>query len=101
MNVGDRIIVRGEASGVFFGTLESRTGKEVHLTDVRRIWWWEGAASLSQLAQSGTQKPESCKFPERVEKIIVLDACELLATTPAAQASIDGVPVWQIEAKTA
>lgn len=95
MEAGNRIIVRGEASGVFFGTLVSRSGKEVTLHNVRRIWWWEGAASLSQLAQSGTTKPESCKFPEVVDEIIVLDAVELLATTPAAQASIDSVTPWK------
>ena len=96
MKNGDRIVVRGEASGVFFGTLVSRNGREVQLSNVRRIWWWEGAASLSQLAQTGTQKPDACKFPETVDEIVVLDACELLSTTAEAQTSIDSVPVWKV-----
>jgi hypothetical protein len=63
------VIVRTYSAGVFAGTLESRKGKEVVLTGVRRLWYWAGAASLSQLAMTGPSKPESCKFPVEVERI--------------------------------
>ena len=41
-------IVRTYSAGVFAGTLVSRNGKEVVLENARRLWYWAGAASLSQ-----------------------------------------------------
>ena len=89
------VIVRTYSAGVFAGELESRNGREVTLTNARRLWYWEGAASLSQLAQTGTSKPKKCKFPAAVNRVLLLEAIEILDVTPDAQASIEGVPVWQ------
>ena len=61
--IGKYCMVRTYSAGVFAGTLKSRDGKEVVLNDARRIWFWDGAASLSQLATEGTTKPQNCKFP--------------------------------------
>ena len=47
------VIVRTYSAGVFAGTLESKEGKEVILSNARRLWYWKGAASLSQLAMEG------------------------------------------------
>ena len=55
--IGKKVIVRGDRSGVFFGTLAERSGREVKLTGCRRLWYWDGAASLSQLAVDGTGHP--------------------------------------------
>lgn len=41
-------MVRSRDAGVFVGTIESRDGAEVTMTDARRIWYWDGAASLSE-----------------------------------------------------
>jgi hypothetical protein len=89
------VIVRTYSAGVFAGTLKSRNGKEVVLTNARRLWYWDGAASLSQLAVDGTKKPENCKFPVAVPKVLLTEAIEILEVTPAARKSIEAVPVWQ------
>ena len=89
------VIVRTYSAGVFAGYLESRKDQEVVVLKARRLWQWAGAASLSQLAQSGTTKPELCKFPEEVDKIELLQAIEILDCTEAAKASIALVPVWK------
>ena len=90
------VIVRTYSAGVFAGFLVSRKGKEVVLKDARRLWFWAGAASLSQLAQSGTSRPQDCKFPEPVNRIELLEAIEILDVTPAARKIIEGVPVWRV-----
>jgi len=92
---GNYVIVRGDRSGVFAGTLASRKGKEVELTGARRLWYWDGAASISQLAISGTSKPYNCKFPAPVGRILILDAVEVIPALPEAKKSIEGVKVWQ------
>ena len=88
-------IVRTYSAGVFCGVIEKRAGKEVTLVNARRIWYWTGAASLSQLAQSGTSSPSSCKFPEPVDRVVLLEAIEILDVTPAALATIEAVPIWK------
>lgn len=89
-------IVRTYSAGVFAGYLESRKGQEVVLTEARRIWQWQGAASLSQLAQSGTSRPDLCKFPEAVDRVLLIQAIEIIDVTPAAQQIIAQVPIWKV-----
>ena len=93
-NIGKYVIVRGDRSGVFAGTLAARDGREVQLTECRRIWYWEGAASISQLAIDGTSKPGGCKFPAPVEEITILDAIEIIPCTEKAEVSIKAVHEW-------
>lgn len=88
------VIVRTYSAGVFFGEFVSRVGKEVVLLNARRLWYWDGAASLSQLAVEGTSKPKSCKFPVAVPRVELLEAVEILDVTPEAKTSIEKVPVW-------
>jgi hypothetical protein len=89
------VIVRTYTAGVFAGYLESREGQEVVLLKVRRLWYWEGAASLSQLSVDGVSKPEKCQFPCEVDKVTLLQAIEILPVTAKAKASIDGVAIWR------
>ena len=90
------VIARGSASGVHAGILVSRTGTEVTLSGARRLWYWVGAASLSQLAVSGTSKPGDCKFSEAVPgETLKLDVCELIDCTDAGRKSIEAVKPWR------
>ena len=89
------VIVRSYGAGVFAGWLEKQEGKEVTLIGARRIWYWDGAASLSQLAMEGTKKPENCKFPCEVDSILLTDVCEILSVTDKAKKSISGVKIWK------
>ena len=88
------VICRTYSAGVFAGYLESRTGQEVVMRQARRIFYWDGAASLSQLATTGTSKPDKCKFPAAVDRVELLQAIEILDVTAAAQKSIEGVKTW-------
>ena len=88
------VIVRTYSSGVFYGYLESRNGKEVVLRHARRMWQWFGA-SLSECAQSGTPDKSKCKFPESVDRIELLEAIEILDLTDKAKKSLDEVAVWK------
>lgn len=91
----DKHIVRGERSGVFFGEIVKREGREVTMQNVRRLWYWDGAASISQLAKQGTVSPENCKFTVSVDEVLILDAIEIDKCTPEATLSIEGVKEWK------
>jgi hypothetical protein len=88
------VIVRSTNAGVFAGELESRNGDEVVMTDARRIWFWDGAASLSELAIHGTSKPGNCKFPVSVPRETILGVIEVIEASDKARESIEAVPVW-------
>lgn len=89
------VIVRTYSAGVFAGYLESRTGQEVVMRYVRRIWYWDGAASLSQMAVEGVTNPGNCKFAMSVDRIELLQAIEILDCTDKAKKCIEEVPVWK------
>jgi hypothetical protein len=89
------VIVRTYSAGVFAGYLDKREGKEGTILNARRLWYWDGAASLSQLAVDGISKPQNCKFPCEVSKIELTEIIEVLPVTEKAQLSIAGVKVWQ------
>lgn len=90
-----RVIIRANRAGVFYGTLQEKNGTEVTLTDCRRIWYWEGAASLSQLAAEGVTNPQNCKFTVYVSKIIILGVIEIIECSEQAIKSIESVDVWK------
>ena len=87
------VIIRGDRSGVFAGYMKERNGREVELVEARRLWYWDGAASISQIARDGVSKPNNCKFSAPVN-LIVLDAIEIVPTTKVAQSCIEEVTAW-------
>lgn len=88
-------IVRSENAGVFFAHIEDKRGSEVDLKDARRLWYWDGAASLSQMAVDGVKAPANCKFTVTVPSMTVLGVCEILVCSDKAVKSIQGVKAWQ------
>ena len=95
--IGKYVLVRGDRSGIFTGTLEKQEGndgRQITLRNVRRLWYWDGAASISHIAKYGVNKPENCKFPVENEIIKILDTIEIIECTEESKKSIEKVPVW-------
>jgi hypothetical protein len=93
--IGKSVVVRADRAGVFVGNLKSRNGSEVILTEARRLWYWSGAASVSQLAIDGASDPTNCKFPESVNEILIFGVIEIIPMTEKAIKSINGVSIWK------
>lgn len=93
--IGKKVIIRGDRSGVFFGTLEAKEGQEVELSNCRRLWYWDGAASISQIALEGVTRPDNCKFTVSLPSIVIEDAIEIIPCTDKAIKVIEGVDVWK------
>jgi hypothetical protein len=91
----ERKIIRTKNAGVFFGKVVSREGDTVVLSNARRLYYWEGASSLSEMAQHGTSKPTGCKFPCAVDEIEVFEVIEIISVTEVAAESIDKVKEWK------
>lgn len=98
--IGKKVIIRSYGAGVFYGTLNEVEKAEdkycVELLACRRLWYWSGAASLSQLAAEGVKNPKNCKFTVTVDSLVISSVIEIIPTTEEAQKNIEGVPVWKI-----
>lgn len=92
---GKYYIVRGDKSGVFFGNIEEQNGQEIKMRNVRRLWYWDGACSISELAVNGTAKPNECKFTIAVDELTLIDGIEIIPCTEKSIESIKGVKEWK------
>lgn len=93
---GRKCIVRCNRAGVFFAEVAEINGQAAELRNARRLWYWSGAASLSQLATEGVKRPAECKFTVTVPTMMVLDVIEIIPCTVEAIDSINRVPVWKM-----
>jgi len=91
----DYVCVRTYSAGCHCGYLKSRNGKEVILLKARRLWYWDGAASLSQLAMEGVSNPGNCKFPCEVDEMVLTEAIEIIGCTEISRKCIQGVKIWK------
>ena len=96
MKENQKYIIRCNQAGVFYAEIKERRGSEADLVNARRLWYWEGAASLSQLATEGVTRPGNCKFTVTVPSMTVLGVIEVIPCTESACKSIDGVRVWKL-----
>lgn len=94
-----KVILRAPKAGVFYGEMEKDIDVTciVNLKNARQLWYWEGAASLLQLAKEGTTKPKECKFTVTVDEITICDVCEIIPCSEEAIKSINSVPEWREE----
>jgi len=89
------VIIRGKDSGAFSGFLIKKEGTECTLDNTRRLWHWEGAASLSQLAIEGVKSPKKCKFTIETMGHTILDCIEIIPCTQNAYINIKNVDLWK------
>ena len=78
----DYCIVRTYSAGVFAGYFNRKIkGQEGTVFNARRLWYWDGANSLSELAMKGVSKPTNCKFALSVPEVDLKNIIEVLVTT--------------------
>ena len=99
MNPSKFYIIRTYSAGVWFGNIKSLEGTVAVVTNARRLWYWSGAASLSQLSVEGTKRPNDCKFTLTItdeDGVYLPQVIEVLPCTEEAINSINSVKTWKI-----
>ena len=93
------VCVRSYAAGVHIGYLRdekfTEAGKVVTLVNTRRIWHWDGACSLSQLALEGVKKPDTCKFSVVIDENEIVNVIETIPLTEKAVDNLFKISVWK------
>jgi len=95
VEIGKYVLLRTYSAGVHLGILDVMDGKNAKLKKAIRIYYWDGACSLSQLAVDGTQAPNNCKFAIPVPSLVLTDVIEYIAVTKKALKSIKSVATWK------
>lgn len=95
-----KVLVRCAEAGVFYGIITRQentpAGVIVEMTECRRLWYWNGAASLSQMALEGVKRPSECKFTAPLSHITLIGVIEIIPVTQEAEANLNSVEVWRV-----
>lgn len=89
-------IVRSKSAGVFAGFVEDESEETIIMHNTRRIWYWSGATTLSQLALEGVSKPQDCKFAAPLPEIQVREVIEIIPASAKARECIEAVTIWRV-----
>ena len=95
MSIGKKVIARTGKAGVFYGTLKEKTEKSVVMKDVRKLWYWDGACAVEELAINGVNEPDNCKFTVIVKEMEINNWEQIIPATITASKSIEGVLIWK------
>jgi hypothetical protein len=94
------VLVRSYGAGVHIGFLKeekfTQAGKVVILINTRRIFYWDGAASISQMALEGVNKVKNCKFSVVLAENEIVNVIETIPLTDKAFKNLYEVPVWKM-----
>lgn len=95
----ERCIIRSYGAGVFFGYVAEQNselnGVNITLKQAKRIHYWDGACSLTQLALEGTKAPQNCRITDAVESQFIANVIEIIPMTKKASKNLDEVKIWK------
>jgi hypothetical protein len=87
---GPLSIVRTFSAGVHVGEFVEQDGTVVKLKNARRIWRWQGANTLNEIALHGVNRSEYTRISEIVPEIVLTESIEIIPVTDG----VDLEPVW-------
>lgn len=90
-----KYIVRCDRAGVFYGEIKSRKAGEITMANVRKVWYWDGACAVEELATNGTTTPDNCKLTVRVDEITVMGVIQIIPCTDKAVKSLEAAREWK------
>ena len=90
-----KYIVRTDRAGVFYGEIKERSHDEVTMKNVRKLWHWNGACAVEQLAMEGVKRPDDCQFTVIVPEMVIAAPIQIIEATELACKSIEAVKEWK------
>lgn len=93
--IGQTVLVRDHRAGVHVGELVSLdlATKSCVLKNARKVWYWEGAASVHGIAAKGLSHTGS-KVAPPVEMVATCDVVEVVLCSSEGATSVATCPVW-------
>lgn len=95
----ERCVIRSYGAGVFVGYVKEKkselNGVNITLLKSKRIHYWDGACSLTQLAMEGVKNPENCRITDAIDSQFIADVIEIIPMTEMASKNLDEVKIWK------
>ncbi len=92
-------VIRSYGAGVFCGYVKEQksdvNGVNVVLINSRRIFYWSGACSLSQIAVDGSNDIDNCKIAVVVPEQFIANVIEVIPMSAKAESNIKGAKFWK------
>lgn len=92
--INNKVLVRSYDAGVYFGTLTAVKGETCRLENVRNIWQWTGANTLSDIAIHGIKGD---KVTPIISSMVLNRVCQILPLSDEAIKNLEAQPVWSAE----
>lgn len=93
------VLIRSYGAGVFYGFLKKKedvaAGTNVIMNHCKRIHYWDGACSLTQVALDGVQAPQNCRITDPLDSHFIANVIEILPVSKKALKSMEGVKIWK------
>jgi hypothetical protein len=93
--IGKKIIARIDRAGVFHGTLAAKDAETTTMTDVRRIYYWRGALSVTDMSVTGVKAGSKVTVPAKRVEFETAKVIELIECTDKASKSIESIEPWK------
>jgi hypothetical protein len=95
VDLSEIVLIRTYSAGVHFGTLKEhdRANQVVVLTNAKRLHYWDGSCSLSQVAVSGVGK--GSRISVSVPEITLARAIEIIPMSKEAATQMMEAKEWK------
>ena len=93
--IGKKIIARIERAGVFHGVLDYKDAEITRMTHVRRIYYWQGALSVTDMAVNGISAASKVTVPASVVEFDTPQVVELIECSNEASQVIENITPWK------
>ncbi|MCK4500930.1 hypothetical protein KAU11_10550 [Candidatus Babeliales bacterium] len=89
-------ILRCDKAGTYIAIVGNTKNGKTELLNARKIYYWEGANTVEDIATFGTVRPEGCRLTVTIKSIIVRssDIYEEIIATEEATRVLLGIKDW-------
>ena len=94
--INKKVIIRTYSAGVHYGILNKVKDNVVELKNARRIHYWNGANSLTDIALGGISDKATSRITKKLPSIILQNVIEIIECTDVAIEDLDNFPEWTL-----
>lgn len=86
-------VVRTDRAGVFFGKIKENKGISIVMRDVRKIYYWNGACAVEQIATSGVKSDS--KLTVTIPEMEIASPIQIIQCTDVALENLKSQKEWK------
>jgi len=88
-------IVRTDRAGVFYGEVKSKTKDFITMTNVRKVFYWDGACAVEELALNGTTTPSKCELTVTIPEMEIASPIQIIPCSKQSVDILNAIAIWK------